>query len=304
MLKSESYRVLIASPSDLGEERQAATEALHDWNAQHSAAESVVSLPVNWETHARPQSGIRPRAAINRQLVRECDILMGMFWTNFGTSTGVAESGSVEEIDRFVAAGKPALLYFSNLPIEPNRMDLKQSKKLKTFKESTYGRALACSFTGVAEFRQMLFRHLTQQVRALKAGRPLRRSGRLDQAFKITPEQYQPFREEVLGLRPRSRAGAADLVQPGEAGPNGHRVGYRKEGDKVEWLPDEEHPGKEWPLLLRRNDKTILAAQNEFWEKVWWNRHPNWLHRVKTGEGPLTEESGRRTGQRRCEGSA
>lgn len=50
-------------------------------------------LPVKWETHAIPQSGIRPQEAINRQLVNQCDVLLGMFWTKLGTSTGVAESG-------------------------------------------------------------------------------------------------------------------------------------------------------------------------------------------------------------------
>ena len=53
------------------------------------------------------------RAWLNDQLVDRCDILVGMFWTKLGTSTGVAASGTVEEIDRFVAAGKPAMLYFS-----------------------------------------------------------------------------------------------------------------------------------------------------------------------------------------------
>src|SRR5580658_9347891 len=112
--KAQIYRILIASPSDMPEEREAATQAVHDWNDQHAIAESVVLLPVKWETHAMPQAGVRPQAAINRQLVKNSDILVGMFWTKIGTSTGVAESGTAEEIDQFVAAGKPALFYFSS----------------------------------------------------------------------------------------------------------------------------------------------------------------------------------------------
>jgi Domain of unknown function (DUF4062) len=113
--RSKVYRVMIGSPSDLTEERLAATAAVNEWNAQHADAEGVVLLPVMWETHAMPTSGVRPQSAINDQLVDRCDILIGMFWSKLGTATGVAASGTVEEIDRFVAAGNSCSMPRSRL---------------------------------------------------------------------------------------------------------------------------------------------------------------------------------------------
>ena len=63
-----------------------------------------------------------------------------------------------------------------------------------------------------------------------------------------------------------------DPAKPGEVGPNGHRIGYLKNGDLVEWLPDDENPGEEWPMILRRGDSSISKAEEEFATVLWYDR--------------------------------
>ena len=93
---------------------------------------------------------------------------------------------------------------------------------------------------------------------------------------------------ETGGRINRTNAQKADPVEPNQVGPNGFRIGYTDNGDKVEWIPDDEEPDKEWPMILRRSDNDILAMYDEFWDKVWWNRHMVWIEKIERGDVGIT----------------
>jgi hypothetical protein len=78
-----------------------------------------------------------------------------------GSSTGVAISGTVEEIDRFAAAGKPAMIYFSERPVNPSTIDLTQLGNLRDFKSATYTVSLTGSFKSPDDLQHQLFKQLS-----------------------------------------------------------------------------------------------------------------------------------------------
>jgi hypothetical protein len=163
--RTTTYKILIASPSDVTLAREVIPEVIYRWNRINSDYYKVSLLPVKWETDTAPEIGDSPQEIINRQLVKDCDILIGIFWTRIGTKTKKAESGTVEEITHFVKENKPAMIYFSSEPIDPNKINLKQKERLDEFKREIEKIALIESYESTDDLKEKIDRQLTKVIK-------------------------------------------------------------------------------------------------------------------------------------------
>jgi hypothetical protein len=162
--KAKVYKVMIASPSDVATERTVIRNVIHEWNNVHSEQEDIVLMPVGWESHSSPSMGDRPQAIINKQVLADCDLLIAVFWTRLGSPTGKAPSGTVEEIEEHITAGKPAMIYFSSAPVVPESVDREQYQALLDFKEEMRPKGLFETYDSISEFKEKLTRQLAQTV--------------------------------------------------------------------------------------------------------------------------------------------
>ena len=154
------FNVMIASPSDVADERTIVREVIYDWNAVHSERENIVLLPVGWESHSSPEMGARPQEIINKQTVDKCDLLVGVFGTRIGTDTGEYPSGTVEEIEEHIALGKPVMLYFSKRLGDSDSFDKDQYAKLEELRKDYESRGLYEIYDGDSDFREKFSRQV------------------------------------------------------------------------------------------------------------------------------------------------
>jgi hypothetical protein len=159
-----TYNVMIASPGDVNVERAIVREITHEWNGMHSEPARCVLMPIGWETHSAPSTGDRGQAIINRQLLSRSDLLVAIFWTRIGTPTGQAVSGTAEEIQEHITAGKPAMIYFSNAPVRPDSVDDQQYRSLQEFKQWCQTQGLIETYNDQQEFRDKFRRQLAMLI--------------------------------------------------------------------------------------------------------------------------------------------
>lgn len=168
-------RVMLACPGDIYEEINIFFEVINEWNKNHAEEYRIVLLPKHWSTHSHPRLDGRPQSVINSQLVSKADLLVAVIGNKLGTSTGVAESGTVEEILEFYGSNKPVKLYFAEIAsLSPDQaMDKKirlEISRVNKFKARAKDMGIYWPYGDLVNFREQFSSHLMQEVRQIRDG--------------------------------------------------------------------------------------------------------------------------------------
>lgn len=158
------YRVLIVSSNDVIEERKIIKEIIASWNRTYFPKMKALLLPIMWEELLIQEMSGHSKTELHLQIAKDCDILIGAFWTSIGANTGFAESRTIEEIMEFQKAGKPVMIYFSSAPVVPGSVDLKQYGLLMKFMDDCLKQGLVERYDSILDFREKLSRQIAQKI--------------------------------------------------------------------------------------------------------------------------------------------
>lgn len=165
-----AYDLLISSPGDVDKYVDTVKECVEDFNRLLGRINSSEIVCKHWSTDSYAQSGDKPQELLNKQFVRDCDAAVAIFWTRFGTPTDKYGSGSEEEIEEMLSAGKQVFVYFIDEPLEPSSMNNEQYKKVQAFRESYKDKGIYRVVKNIDDFKKQFTNDLTLHFFPLISG--------------------------------------------------------------------------------------------------------------------------------------
>lgn len=270
--------LLLSAPGDISEAYiSRAFKAINRWNFHYGLTSGIQVLPIHWQAHAAPVHGPRTQETLNAQLVDDSDLVIAMFWHRLGSDTGVAVSGTVEELERAAAAGKSVSVLRSVEPL-PTNLDLGQYQRLLDYFNSIKANSYYLEFSSEAELAVHVDTILAKLLRQMPDG---------SVAAAVSAEGAGPPLLTV-SARLASQTGSRstwDLV-------------LRNSGQSAAWDIDYtlRSPGGRGPSPLELGDHVVsklLAPGNELHSQfITSSDHPESIECVLSwddGEGSRTE---------------
>ena len=172
------YKIFLASPSDLKDDRLSIDEVIKELNITYVKQNEIFLELLKWETHSSSGiSTVHSQKIINTDLGSDYDIFIGIIWGKFGTKTDSAESGTEEEflnaynIFQENPKSLQILFYFKSTPISMNEINPEQIKKVQEFK-TEIGKnknVLYFEYNNFSELAQFLRIHIPMRINDLKS---------------------------------------------------------------------------------------------------------------------------------------
>jgi len=168
--------LFVASPRDVGAERNHVADVAAALNRNTAAEHDVQFKVVGWKTDVRPrvhQKGVQ--GPIDEDLpIEQCDIVAGILWNRFGKPIPEMgnQTGTEHEIRAAIAAwkktGKPeVVLCFNDAPYRHRDLaELKQAARVMEFREEMRGIGLELAYEGADDFRDKIRYYLEKYLKA------------------------------------------------------------------------------------------------------------------------------------------
>jgi hypothetical protein len=257
-------RVMIASPSDVPDARDAVERAIYSWNDANAEANAVILQPWRWETSAVPVLGAHPQTLINAQGVDQSDIVFAMFAGRLGSATPDAISGTAEEIDRALDAGKPVHVYFSTADL-PADVDTQQLDAVRAFRADLQSKGLLGEFRNASQLEHEVWKAIEHDIArfSLRAPHPAVESKKVN--FQVQPKQEREVKYDSKGKPRNSTRHWIEITNTGTD--DAHGVMFASVGE-----PTSMH-------LAAPDEPTVIHAGQ--------TRHLNTLYTMGGGESIL-----------------
>lgn len=155
------YNLLISCPGDVQGEVKLIEDAVGEFNELYAEPLGITIQTRHWSKSSYAQSGGKPQALLNEQLVKKCDAAVAIFWTRFGSPTDEYGSGTEEEIEVMLQSGKQVFMYFSDKPIPPSQVNDEDYRRVQAFREKYKDRGLYSTYSTDEEFRKLFFAQLS-----------------------------------------------------------------------------------------------------------------------------------------------
>ena len=159
----KQYDLLISCPGDATKAVDIIKEVVDEFNQNYSDTLGIGIRCRYWKDSAYAESGGKPQDLLNKQIVYPSDLAVAVFKNRFGSPTDKYGSGTEEEIEEMLSAGKQVFMFFDESLVKMSDVDRDEYDRVQKFKAKyEKDKGIYVPFTSYDEFRNVLRAHITK----------------------------------------------------------------------------------------------------------------------------------------------